>query len=154
MQHFFYTFFGDGKELTTIQVSVRTLLMFFISIILLRIGGIRIFGRKSAFDDVVAVVLGAILSRGIVGATPFGTVVASGAWICIRKPLFSRWMNGKPILLYNDGELLTDNLRKCSLSEKDILESLRLQESQETLDEIKSVYMETSGRISFVRNQR
>src|SRR5882757_821216 len=116
MKDLFYQLFGYGSELTALQVCVRTLLMFFIAIILLRVGGIRIFGKKSAFDEVVAVILGAILSRGIIGASPFGTVIASGAvlviihrfiaWVCIRSPFLSGLINGKPVLLYSNGKLL------------------------------------------------
>jgi uncharacterized membrane protein YcaP (DUF421 family) len=162
MQHIFYNLFGYGKDLTVLQVCVRTFLMFFIAVMLLRLGGIRIFGKKSAFDEVVAVVLGAILSRGIVGASSFGTVVASGAvlviihrliaWLCIKSPGLATLMNGQPVLLYKDGKLLTENLRKCSLSEKDLLESLRLHTGQDNLEGIETVYMETSGRISFVKS--
>ena len=163
MSQLFYQLFGSGKDLTALQVCVRTFLMFFIAIFLLRLGGIRIFGKKSAFDEVVAVILGAILSRGVVGASPFGTVVLSGAvlvfvhrfiaWACIKSSVISTIMNGKPVILYRDGKLIGHNLRKCSLSEKDLLESLRLHTGQESLEGITKVYMETSGRISFIRSK-
>jgi uncharacterized membrane protein YcaP (DUF421 family) len=161
MRQLFYQLFGLGKDLNALQVCVRTFLMFFIAILLLRLGGIRIFGKKSSFDEVVAVILGAILSRGIVGASPFGTVILSGAvlvlvhrfiaWACINNQTISTIINGRPVILYKDGKLLEHNLRKCSLSEKDLMESLRLHTSQDTLDGITAVYMETSGRISFIR---
>lgn len=107
-------------------------------------------------------VLGAILSRGIVGASPFGTVAAAGAGLvtihriiavgCIKYPALSALINGKPILLYTKNKWLFKNMDKCSLSEKDVFESLRLHVGQDDLAGIKEIYMERSGRISFVRN--
>src|SRR5215831_5355873 len=63
--------FGTGPNLTTLQMAVRSFVMFFIALALIRIGGMRIFGKKTAFDNVLSIMLGAILARGVIGATPF-----------------------------------------------------------------------------------
>jgi uncharacterized membrane protein YcaP (DUF421 family) len=63
-----YDLFGRGEDLTALQMSVRSFIMFFIALALIRIGGMRIFGKKTAFDNILVIMLGAVLARGVVGA--------------------------------------------------------------------------------------
>lgn len=155
--------FGKGTDLTILQISVRAFLMFFISLVLIRLGGIRMFGKKSVFDDIMVIMLGAILSRGIVGANPFfDTVTASAVmilvhrflgWISIKNAFIEKLIKGRPVILYKDGTIFKKNLQKTSLSESDLMESLRLETKIQSLDKVKTATMETSGRISFELNK-
>src|SRR5258708_21312380 len=90
--------FGEGKDLDSLQIAMRAVAVFFAALILIRISGRRSFGQRSPFDYVVAILLGATLSRVIVGASPaIPTFLASLvilllhralAWTCVR----SRWL--------------------------------------------------------------
>lgn len=160
MDDFFLYIFGKGKELTTLQVSVRAFIMFFVALALLRLGGMRIFAKKSAFDDVVAVMLGAILSRGVTGASPFGDTIAAAAimilvhrvisWLCLHNKGIASLVKGKPVILYKDGTIIQSNLTKCSLSKDDLAESLRTSTNKDSLTDVETVIMENNGKISFI----
>jgi uncharacterized membrane protein YcaP (DUF421 family) len=161
---FLITLFGEGKDLTTLQMCVRAFLMFFIALVLVRLGGVRIFGKKSAFDDIVSIMLGALLSRGITGAAPFGSAVAAGAVLvlihrvialaCIRSESFGELMKGRQVLLYREGKYYHKNMLKCSLSKSDLLESLRLSVNKESMEGIAAAYMENNGNISFIEKNK
>src|SRR4026207_455077 len=69
---------GHGDQLTPLQMSCRGFVMFFIALALLRIAGKRTFGKNSAFDTVIGIMMGAILGRAVVGASPFLSTVAAG----------------------------------------------------------------------------
>lgn len=70
-------FFGEGKDLDALQMSCRSVVTFIIALVLLRLAGIRTFGKRSAFDNVIIIMLGSILSRVPVGASPFVRTVSS-----------------------------------------------------------------------------
>ena len=83
--------FGSGEDLSPTQMAIRAFVMFFIALMLIRLAGMRIFGIKTAFDNILVIMLGAILSRGIVGASPFfSTVAAAAAMILVHK--FLAWL--------------------------------------------------------------
>jgi uncharacterized membrane protein YcaP (DUF421 family) len=80
------TFFGHGNNLNILQMSVRAITLFFVALILIRFTGMRVFGIKSAFDTCVIIMLGAVLARAVVGASPFiPTIVASTALVVVHK---------------------------------------------------------------------
>src|ERR1700755_3556763 len=77
--------FGHGSNLNTLQMTSRAIISFFITLLLLRIAGIRTFGKKTAFDNVIIIMLGSILSRAVVGASPFiATSVACLVFVLIH----------------------------------------------------------------------
>jgi uncharacterized membrane protein YcaP (DUF421 family) len=155
---------GEGDQLNALQMSVRAVLMFAIALMFIRLGGLRLFSKKSAFDNVIVIMLGAVLARGIVGASPFfSTVAASAVMILIHRTLAAatvksdklcKILKGEHILLFKDGKILWNNMKKATLSEQDLLESLHLETKQTTLENIEMAYLETNGRISFITKKQ
>lgn len=158
-----YQIFGEGKDLNALQMCARSFVMFFVALALIRLGGVRMFGRKSAFDDIMVIMLGAILSRGVVGASPFWATVAASAvmiavhravsWACIKSKIIERLLRGRPFVLYKNGRIDHTNLKKSSLSESDLAESVRLEMKEETLEDVDTAFIETNGRISFIKKK-
>lgn len=153
--------FEPNVDLTTIQMSFRAIIVFFFALILIRITGMRAFGIKSAFDTCIIIILGAVLGRAVVGASPFiPTLVASTAImvvhqiiakVSVKNGFISHLVKGVPILLYKDGSFIEKNLQKCALSDGDIMEEVRLRIEEDTLDNVAEIYMERTGKISVVR---
>ncbi|MEO8765479.1 MAG: YetF domain-containing protein [Ginsengibacter sp.] len=156
-----YELFGHGDDLTIIQMSLRAILIFFIALMLIRFTGMRIFGIETAFDTCIIIMLGAVLTRAIVGASPFvPTIIASVALVSVHKIIaiisvtnqtISHLVKGIPYSLYKDGKLNDKNLRKCLLSFGDIMEEVRLKLNQNSLDNIEEIFMERTGKISVIR---
>ncbi len=152
--------FGKGEHINMFQMSVRAFTMFIIMLVLIRVSGMRTFAKRSPFDTIVTIMLGAVLARGVVGASGFvDTIVASGvmvvmhrvvAWLAVRNKKFERLIKGTYIKLYNNGALLSEALEKTGMSENDLHESLRLETKKLTLSEIDTAFLETNGRISFI----
>lgn len=155
------TIFGTGKELTALQMGMRAFIMFFITLALIRVAGMRSFGKKSAFDTVITIMLGALLSRVIVGASEFLPTTIAGAvivtvhriiaWIAMKRNGIARIVKGEHRRLYGNGQIDWKNMKRSSVSENDLLESVRLQANTKSLSDIEEAYMESNGEISVVK---
>ncbi|MGG7661545.1 DUF421 domain-containing protein [Dyadobacter sp. BHUBP1] len=153
--------FGEGENQTALQMSARAVVIFIITLILLRIAGRRSFGMKSPFDNIIVILLGAILSRAVVGASEFVPTIASatviavlhrlGAWLGALNLRFGALIKGQKIVLFEKGKLRHDNMRRALISESDLYASLRNDMHVESFEKIESAYMENNGQISFVR---
>ena len=152
--------FGEGENLNMLQMCVRAFTMFIIMLVLIRFSGMRTFAKRSPFDTIVTIMLGAILARGVVGASDYvDTIVASGvmvvmhrivAWLSVKRRKFEKLVKGTYIKLYNNGAIIQDALERTGMSENDLHESLRLETKKLTLSEIDTAFLETNGRISFI----
>ncbi|QKG54038.1 hypothetical protein [Hymenobacter sp. BRD67] len=69
---FLIGFTVDSHTITAVQMTTRSVIVFFVALALLRLSGKRTFGGSTAFDMVVKIMLGAVLSRAVVAASPFG----------------------------------------------------------------------------------
>ena len=155
--------FGEGKDLNTLQMSCRAVVAFLITLALIRVAGIRTFGKKSAFDNVIIIMLGSILSRVVVGASPFiPTSVACLVFVLVHWVLgrlswnndrIGRWVKGERSCLYSDGHFDKKNMKKAGISDRDLIEGLRLKIHTESLDQVEKVFMERNGEISVVKKQ-
>src|ERR1051325_8989228 len=104
---------GQGEKLDPLPMAVRALCMFFVVLLEIRLAGARSFGRKSSFDNVVVIMLGAIAARGVVGASPFWSTVAACAVIvvvhrilarlCVTLGWLAKVLEGERVPLYLQG---------------------------------------------------
>jgi uncharacterized membrane protein YcaP (DUF421 family) len=157
------TLFGHGHDLNSLQMSCRAIVAFFITLALIRIAGIRTFGKKSAFDNVIIIMLGSILSRVVVGASPFiPTTVACLAfvgvhwllgWISLYNDTVGRFVKGEKSVLYENGRVNARNMHRARISNKDLLESLRMQLNEESFAKVKEMFIERGGEISVVKQK-
>ena len=156
-----HTLFGEGKDLDSLQMICRAIVAFFLTLVLIRIAGIRTFGKKTAFDNVIVIMLGSIFSRVVVGASPFiPTTLACLAfvlvhrllaWISLYNETLGRWIKGEPSTLYADGKRNEKNMRNAVISEKDLHESIRHQLHEDSLEQVKAIIQERNGEISIIK---
>ena len=114
MQSLIELVFGEGSELTFWQMAARACVVFVIALVLVRISGRRSFGQHSPFDACTTVLVGAILSRAVVGATPFwSTICAASAIVLmhrlagqasVRWPRFEALISGHELHLVRNGK--------------------------------------------------
>jgi len=156
-----HTLFGTGRDLNSLQMVCRAIVSFLLTLVLIRIAGIRTFGKRSAFDNVFVIMLGSIFSRVVVGASPFipttlgclaFVLVHSGlGWISVWSDVIGRLVKGERKVLYTEGKMDERNMRRVMVSEKDLLESVRLRLNSDNLDEVREIVLERNGEISVIR---
>jgi uncharacterized membrane protein YcaP (DUF421 family) len=162
--HLIHMLFGTGKDLNSLQMVCRAIISFLITLLLIRIAGIRTFGKRSAFDNVIVIMLGSIFSRVVVGASPFlPTTLACLAfvlvhwllgWLSVRSDLIGRLVKGEKASLYKNGRINDRNMRRAMVSEKDLEESVRLRINSDNLQEVEEILLERTGDISVVKKQK
>ena len=144
--------FGEGKDLNALQMSLRALVIFIIALILIRLAGMKTFGKNAAFDNIIIITLGAMLSRAIAGVSPFLPVVCASlmlvlvhrcvSWLVVRNHGFGKIIKGQPVTLFANGELLQEKLDKSLLSKHDLEEAVRQQLNTDNFDKVDRAILE------------
>ena len=160
---FFNDWWGINENISPLEIAARSAVMFMVALLLMRMAGMRPFGKGEPFDNIITFLIGGILSRGVVGATPFFSTIASMITIIIihkilaKLSVYSKWfgakVKGEKVLLYRKGMFIKENMGHVNITEHDILEDLRLQVQLGSLEKIEEVYMERTGEISFVKKE-
>lgn len=144
-------------ELNSLQITLRAIIIFVGALGMVRLGAKRFLGRKTAFDIILMFVLGSMLSRAINGpAQLLPTLVAGFALVVIHRLMamlafrfqwFGRIVKGRDDVIISNGEVQKDALRKHHLTDRDLLEDLRLR-SIADVSEVKEARLERSGDLS------
>jgi uncharacterized membrane protein YcaP (DUF421 family) len=160
----FETLLGLGvepKDLTFIQISLRGIIVFLVTLITVRLGHKRSLSRKTPFDAVLLVILAAVLSRAINGSAAFLATLGGGVVLVLLHRLFARFayyshafgilVKGKPDIIVRNGECDFQMMRRNHVSVHDLEEDMRLNGNIEDLSQVRLARVERSGDISFIK---
>lgn len=155
---------GNGQLLNAFQMGCRGLVVFILALILFRISGRRSFGMGSPLDNIIVILLGAILARSVVGASPFVPVALTCtiivllhrffSWYKAKSKRFSILVEGQKILVFKEGHFIHDNMDRALLNKEDIMQELRKSALTDDLSKIREIYLERSGEISIVKSDK
>src|SRR5881296_963364 len=112
----FYNFVGpllglgvEPKDLTFVQISLRGIIVFLATLIMIRCGHKRSLARKTAFDAVLIVIVASVLSRAINGTAAFFATLGGSlvivlvhrllAFIAYHSHAFGVLIKGRPDLI-------------------------------------------------------
>jgi uncharacterized membrane protein YcaP (DUF421 family) len=162
--NFFETFLGlsvEPKDLTFVQISLRGIIVFLVTLITMRLGHKRSLSRKTPFDAVLLVILAAVLSRAINGSAAFFATLGGGVVLVVLHRLFAHLayyshgfgilVKGKPDVIVRDGECDFPMMRRNHVSMHDLEEDMRLGARIDDLSRVRLARVERSGDISFIK---
>ncbi|MEJ6951139.1 DUF421 domain-containing protein [Natronospora cellulosivora (SeqCode)] len=141
-------------------IVMRTVLIYFIVLIFVRIMGKREMGELNPFDFVVAIMIAelavlAIENHGkpmIDGLAPMIVLVILEiiiAYLVLKSNYIRGLITGKPIILIEKGEIKYKNLAKTRFNMSDLLLQLRSSDVF-SIDEVELAILEISGELSVV----
>ncbi len=155
--------FGTVHNVTYAQECARAALVFIYGFLILRMAGRRAFGKWSALDFVISIIIGSSLARVITGEAPIdGTFSAVAimillhlglSWAVAHSDTFSRLIEGTTVEL-TKGAFIDQKARKSHLvSNADLDQALRAEclGGLEDLKKTKRLHLEPSGKISVVK---
>lgn len=166
----FYNFVGpllglgvEPKELTFLQISIRGIIVFVATLLMIRLGHKRSLARKTPFDAVLIVILASVLSRAINGSAAFFATLGGSvvivlvhrlfAFIAYHSHAFGILIKGRPEIVVENGNLVMDTMRRNHISEHDLEEDLRLDAELENISQVQVARVERSGDISFIKKE-
>src|SRR3954470_1522907 len=145
------------------DLVVRSVVIFLLVFVLTRAVGRRELSSMEPFDVILLVVVGDLVQQGITqsddsatGTTivlaTVGLLTVGLSYLSFKVPRLRPLLEGEPIVLVVDGELLERNLRRGRLTLDDLLAEARAQQIG-SLDSIRFAVLETSGKISFLTKE-
>src|SRR4030095_9753888 len=160
----FETLLGLGvepTELAFVQISLRGIIVFFVTLITVRLGHKRSLSRKTPFDAVLLVILAAVLSRAINGSAAFFATLGGGVILVLVHRLFAFLafyshgfgilVKGKPDVIVRDEQCDVPMMWRNHVSPHDLDEDMRLSVHIDDLSRVRLARVERSGDISFIK---
>ena len=140
---------------------IRAFAIYFFLLVVFRIAGKRALVQITTFDFVLLLIIGEATQQALIGndfsiTTAWiliATLVGIDIAISLLKERFKkleRLVDGVPLVLVSNGELLRDRMEKSRVDEEDILGAARELQGLERLDQIKYAVLERSGTITII----
>ena len=160
-------FIGIGNEQENLafwQMALRGIIIYITAVALVRVGEKRFMGKNTAFDVILGIILGSVLSRAITGNAPFLPTVAVGVvlvtlhWffsvIAFHSDRFGTILKGSKRKLVENGKIDWNNMRKSHIGENDLMGALRSNGQISSIDEVEVAHFERSGDISVIKREK
>ncbi len=142
------------------DIVIRAVVIFAFIFLLLRIMGHRELGSLEPFDLIVLVVVGDLVQQGVtqndfsltgamLAMTTICLLAVFVSWLSFRFPRLRPALEGRPIVLVEDGKAIEPNLRRERITIEELAAQARLQQI-ESIGDVRWAVLETSGSISFI----
>jgi uncharacterized membrane protein YcaP (DUF421 family) len=142
------------------DLALRSIVAFLFILALTRIVGRRELSSMEPFDVILLVVIGDLVQQGvtqndqsvtgIVIVLSVMTLMTAGvAFVNFRFRRLRPLIEGRPVVLIEDGRLIDENVKRERLTIGEVHAEARLQQI-DSLESVRLAVLETSGRISFI----
>ena len=163
IQHFLQNLLGLGnepKDLTFLQISLRSVIVFVVALVMVRLGNRRFLAKLSAIDAILGFILASMLARAVNGSSAFFPTLGGGfvlvlihrvlAALAFRYETIGWLVKGRAEVLVRDGKLERSNLARHKISDADLLEEARLNGAVLEFEQIRRATIERNGEVSVV----
>jgi len=151
----------EAATLTLLQISLRGIVVFLATLVIVRCGDRRFLSQKTAFDAVLGFILASMLARAVNGSAAFFPTLGGGFVLVILHRVLAYWsrrshgvgqlIKGRSDVIVRDGTLDEVAANRNRLSEHDVLEDLRLNGNVAEIRDVLLAVLERNGHISVVR---
>jgi uncharacterized membrane protein YcaP (DUF421 family) len=142
-----------------VEIVVRAAVIFVFLWVVTRAVGRSTLGELSTFELLLYVTMGDLVQQGVtqqdysvtgsfLAVGTFALLTVSLSWTQWRFPRARPIVTGRPLIVFEDGRPIEQNLKTQRLSLADLLAAAREQGIRRTSD-IEYAVMEADGRISF-----
>ncbi|MFD2245188.1 DUF421 domain-containing protein [Pontibacter ruber] len=143
------------------ETVIRGLIVYVFLMLIFRISGKRTLYEATVFDFVLLLIIAETTQQALLGEdfsvtnglVLIVTLLGTDIGLSLLKQRFKRLghiIEGLPLVLMDNGELLHERMRKARVDEDDILESARELQGLQRLDQIKYAILEKDGKITII----
>jgi uncharacterized membrane protein YcaP (DUF421 family) len=143
-----------------VDLVARAIILFFAIFLITRVVGRRELSTMEPFDLILLIVTGDLVQQGITQSdyslTGALTVVATIAlltvalsYVSFKVPRLRPVLEGEPLVLVQDGEIIERNLRRERITVEELLAGARQQQIA-SLAHVRFAVLETNGAISYI----
>lgn len=144
---------------------IRAAVVYVVLLVVFRVSGRRTLGELTMFDFILLLIVSESVQEALIGddrsLTNAGLVILTLLVINIglsllklRFETLEKWIDGRPFMIIDNGQLLHERLQKARVDERDIMEAARISHGLERLDQIKYAVLERNGQISIVPREQ
>ncbi len=142
------------------EIAYRSAIVYAAIVLGMRLTGARQLGQMTPFDLVLILLIANAVQNAMVGSdvTILGGLTAAAtllvlnrvvAYTADRLPFFRRALEGEPVLILNNGQLLEKQILRAGLSDDMVMQAIR-EHGFDDLTKIHSAVLEVDGTISIV----
>jgi uncharacterized membrane protein YcaP (DUF421 family) len=146
------------------DIAIRTIVLYCFVIFVMRIVGRRELSQLNAIDLVLLIVMGDAIQQGltqddysvtgaVIVVSTFAVLQVASSYLAYRFGVVRSILEGQPLVLIDNGELVERNLRRQRLTAEDVAEQMRQQQILSYAD-VRWAILEANGRISFIEKSR
>jgi uncharacterized membrane protein YcaP (DUF421 family) len=150
----------EPREL--LMTGARAVAVYALMLVVIRLSGKRTIGNFSAFDLLVALMLGEVVDEIIYGDVTFAqgmipilTVAIlqyANSWLSYWGHGMDKVLEGSPSIVVRHGRLQRDGMRQERMNDRDVMAELRLHGVAE-LGEVRLAAIEHDGQMSVLREE-
>jgi uncharacterized membrane protein YcaP (DUF421 family) len=150
----------EAKDLTFVHISLRALIVFVVTLVMVRVADRRFLAKLSAFDVLLGFLLASMMARAVNGSAAFLPTLGGGFVLVLLHRLvgmvafycdwFGRLVKGDACVVIKAGKPNHQVLKSFHISEKDLIEELHLNGNLEKAEQVKQATLERNGKISVI----
>ena len=142
------------------DIAIRAVVLYVFVVFVMRMIGRRELSTITPFDLVLLIVLGDAIQQGltqddysvtgaVIAVSTLAVMQVITSYVSYRFRPFRKVLKGEPIILVENGKLLSQNLRRERMTADDVAEEMRTQQIP-TFDQVQWAILESNGTISFI----
>ena len=143
------------------DLVIRAAVVYVVIFAFTRVLGRRELSSLQPFDLILLVVIGDLIQSGvtqndesvtgvILVLSTIGVLQVFTSFLGFRFRPLRRVLQGEPVVLVSEGEIIHRNLKRQRIDEDDLAEKARL-DGIASMDEIRWAVLETNGDVSFIK---
>jgi uncharacterized membrane protein YcaP (DUF421 family) len=145
------------------DLAIRAIALYLFVVFVMRVVGRRELSSLTAIDLVLLIVLGDAIQQGltqddysvtgaVIVVSTFAILQVGTSYLGFKSKRARSILEGQPLVLIEDGQLIEGNLRRQRLTPDDVAEEMRLQQILSFAD-VEWAILESNGRMSFIEKR-